>query len=83
MSETQQVGRKFMMTFQEVIESIESLSEEDQDALFELIRKRRIEARRSGIAANAQVVLQAVDEGTAQRGSFEDMKAYLLSDEDE
>ncbi|MEM9451266.1 MAG: hypothetical protein AAGA75_22400 [Cyanobacteria bacterium P01_E01_bin.6] len=72
-----------MMTFQEVIESIESLSEEDQDALFELIRKRRIEARRSGIAANAQVVLQAVDEGTAQRGSFEDMKAYLLSDEDE
>lgn len=71
------------MTFQEVIESIESLSEEDQDLLFESIRRRRIESRRSEIAANAQEALQAVETGTVRRGSFEAMKAYLLSDEDE
>ncbi len=35
------------MTFQEMVDSIEKLSPEDQDELFELIRKRRIEQRRS------------------------------------
>ncbi|MCW6038785.1 hypothetical protein K4A83_21295 [Spirulina subsalsa FACHB-351] len=72
-----------MMTFQEIIESIEELPAEDQEQLFELIRKRRIESRRAEIAANAQNVFQAVEAGTAKRGSFEEMKAYLLSDEDE
>ncbi|WP_434221820.1 hypothetical protein ACOKW7_22665 [Limnospira platensis CENA597] len=72
-----------MMTFQEIIESIEELPAEDQEQLFELIRKRRIESRRAEIAANAQNVFQAVEAGTAKRGNFEEMKAYLLSDEDE
>lgn len=72
-----------MMTFQDIIESIEKLSLDDQDLLFELIRKRRIEARRAEIAANAQEVLQAVEAGTAKGGDFEAVKAYLLSDEDE
>lgn len=66
------------MTFQEIIESIEGLSEEDQDLLFELIRKRRIEARRAEIAVTAQAVLQAVEAGTAKRGNFDQMKAYLM-----
>ncbi len=83
MPDVKKVRGKCVMTFQEVIESIESLSEEEQDSLFELIRKRRIEARRSEIAANAQEALRAVETGTAQRGSFEEMKTYLLSDEDE
>lgn len=64
-------------------QSIEELSEEEQDLLFELIRKRRIEARRAEIAANAQAVLQAVEAGTAKKGSFEEIKAFLLSDDDE
>lgn len=72
-----------MMTFQEIIESIERLSEEDQDLVFELIRKRRIETRRAEIATNAQEAFQAVETGTAEKGSFEEVKAYLLSDEDE
>ncbi|MGK7889760.1 MAG: hypothetical protein AB4042_10525 [Leptolyngbyaceae cyanobacterium] len=69
------------MTFQEIIESIEQLSTDDQDLLFELIHKRRIEARRAEIAANAQEVFQSVENGTAQQGNFESVKAYLLSDE--
>jgi hypothetical protein len=71
------------MTFQEIIDSIEKLSTEDQDELFELIRKRRVEQRRSEILANARRVLQAVDDGTAKRGSFEDIKSYLLADDEE
>jgi hypothetical protein len=73
----------FMMTFQEIVDSIEGLSMEDQDQLFELIRKRRVEARRAEIATNAQEVFKAVEMGTAKRGSFEDLKAYLLTDENE
>jgi hypothetical protein len=60
------------MTFQEMVDSIEELSTEDQDELFELIRKRRIEQRRSEILANAQIALKAIDEGTAKRGSFDE-----------
>jgi hypothetical protein len=72
-----------MMTFQEIVNSIEGLSMEDQEELFELIRKRRVEARRAEIAANAQEVFKAVEVGTAKRGSFEDLKAYFLTDENE
>jgi hypothetical protein len=72
-----------MMTFQEIVDSIEGLSMEDQEQLFELIRKRRVEARRAEIVANAQEVFKAVEMGTAKRGSFEDLKAYLLTDENE
>ena len=41
-------------SFQDIIESVESLSIEDQDYLFDLIRKRRIEKRRGEIAKNPQ-----------------------------
>ncbi len=40
--------------FQEVIESVESLSIEDQDYLFELIRKRRIQKKRLQIAKDGE-----------------------------
>jgi prlF antitoxin for toxin YhaV_toxin len=68
------------MTFQEMVDSIEKLSTEDQEELFELIRKRLIEQRRSEILANARLAFKAVDEGTAKRGSFEDVKSYLLEE---
>jgi hypothetical protein len=71
-----------MMTFQEIIESIEILPVEDQDYLFDLIRKRRIEHRRAEILANAQEAMQAVKDGTAKRGSVQDLIADLLGDDD-
>ena len=71
------------MTLQEIIAQVESLSIEDQDQLFELIRKRRIENRRDQILANAHEVFKAVETGTAMRGTFEELKSYLLEDEEE
>ena len=71
-----------MMTIQEIIDQVESLSIEDQDQLFELIRKRRIENRRAEILANAQEVMQAFKNGTAKRGSVDDLIADLLGDDD-
>jgi hypothetical protein len=70
-------------SFQELIDSIEQLSLEEQNHLFELIQKRRIEKRRSSIAEKAQVTLKAVELGIAKQGSFQDLKADLLGDEEE
>ena len=72
-----------MTLLQEMIQSLDDLSIEEQRQLFELIRKRRIEAQRAEIVVNARMVFEAVEQGTAKRGNFEDLKAYLLSDKDE
>ena len=69
--------------FQDIIDSLESLSVEDQDYLFDLIRKRRVEKRRLEIRKNGEETLQALAIGTAQRGTAEDIKAYLLEDDEE
>ena len=71
-----------MMVFQQIIDSIEVLSIEDQDYLFELIRKRRIENRRRGILANSEEVMKSFKDGTAKRGSVDDLIADLLGDDD-
>ena len=71
-----------MMTFQKIIESIETLPVEDQDYLFDLIRRRRISQRRTEILAKAQEAMQAVKDGTAKRGSVQDLIADLLGNDD-
>ncbi len=70
------------MTLQEIIAQVQSLSIEDQEQLFELIRKRRVENRRAEILANAQEVMEAFKNGTAKRGSVDDLIADLLGDDD-
>lgn len=69
--------------FQNLIESIETLSIEDQDYLFDLIRKRRIEKIRSEIADNAQAILTDLQEGKAKIGTVDDLIADLLEEEDD
>ena len=69
--------------FQNLIESIETLSIEDQDYLFDLIRKRRIEKRRSEIADNAQAILTDLQEGKAKIGTVDDLIADLSEEEDD
>ncbi|MBD2152442.1 hypothetical protein H6F44_20310 [Pseudanabaena sp. FACHB-1277] len=71
-----------MMVFQQIIDSIEGLSIEDQDYLFELIRKRRIESRRQEILANSEEVMKSFENGTAKKGSVDDLIADLLGDDD-
>jgi ribosomal 50S subunit-associated protein YjgA (DUF615 family) len=71
------------MTFQEIVDSVRNLSKEDRDRLFELIRQRRIEERENEIIANAREVFKAVEMGTAKRGTFDDLKSYLLADDEE
>ena len=71
-----------MMTLQEIISSINSLPTEDQEHLFEFLRQQRIENRQQEILANAQEVMQAFKNGTAKRGSVDDLNTDLLEDDD-
>lgn len=68
------------VSLQTAIEYVEALSAEEQDMLFELIKKRRIEKRREEIATNAAQTLAAFKSGTANRGNFADLKADLLDE---
>ena len=72
-----------MIIFQEIVDSLGSLSIEDRDRLFELIRQQRMEERENEILTNAREVFKAVEMGTAKRGTFEDLKSYLLADDEE
>ena len=71
------------MRFQEIIESIEALSAEEQEHLWDLIRKRRIEHRREEIANHARALKLDFKEGRAKQGTVDDLIADLLDDKDE
>jgi hypothetical protein len=69
-------------TLQTVIESVEALSTEEQDFLFNLIHKRRINQRRQEIAQHATQTLDAVQNGTAQRNTATEIMADLFGDDE-
>ena len=71
------------ISFQEIIDSVEKLSIDEQDYLFELIKKRRIEKRRLEIANHAQAVLESFKQGTAKIGTVDDLIADLLDEQDD
>jgi DNA topoisomerase IA len=64
------------MTFREIIDSIEKLSIEDQDKLFELVIKRRAEA-----LAMAQQVSEMTARMKARGESFGNARQNLLDDD--
>jgi hypothetical protein len=71
-----------MMTLQEIINSIENLPTEDREYLFEFLQKQRINQKRTEILTNAEELKQAFKDGTAKRGSVDDLIADLLGDDD-
>lgn len=70
------------MNIQEIINSIEKLPTEDREYLFEFLRQQQIENRRMEILANAKEVTEGFKNGTAKRGSVDDLIADLLGDDD-
>jgi hypothetical protein len=68
---------------QSVIESVEALSEEERDILYDFIHKRRIDQRRQEILKNGVEAVEAAKNGTAQRGTAEEIMADLLGDDTE
>jgi hypothetical protein len=74
-------------TLQTAIEAVEALSTEDQDFLFDLIHKRRTQPsqailqRREEIRQNGIAAMEAVNSGTAKRGTAAELIADLFDDE--
>ncbi len=63
--------------FESVLESIESLSIQDQEAIIALISKRLVERRRAEIAANIVKAQQEYQEGKLVRGTVDDLMDEL------
>ena len=70
------------MTVEDIVDSIDRLSIEDQEKLFELVRKRRIEQQEAEILASRRELKQAIANGTAKKGSVQDLIIDLLGDND-
>ncbi len=70
------------MTVEDIVESIERLSIEDQEKLFDLIRQRRSQQQEAEILASRRELKQAIAEGTAKKGNVRDLIADLLGDND-
>ena len=65
---------------QQAIDSIEALSEDEQDFVFDLIQKRRIALRRKDIAQSALDTMVAVQNGNAKRGTAAEVIADIFGD---
>lgn len=72
-----------MMAYQEILDAIAVLSEDEQEELFEALRQRMMEIKRAEILKNAQSLRDAMANGTACIGTAEDLIAYLTEDDDE
>ena len=65
------------MSFQDLIEAVESMPLDDQFMLVELINKRIIEKRRAELVAEVQEARSAFTRGEVKRGTFEDLMKDL------
>ena len=65
------------MSFQDLIEAVESMPLDDQFMLVELINKRIIEKRRAELVARVQEARDAFKRGDIKSGTFEDLMKDL------
>lgn len=63
--------------FNEVLEIVETLSAEDQEALIEVVRRRGAEQRRMEIAANIVVAHEEYKAGKGRRVTVDELMAEL------
>lgn len=68
------------MTLQEIINSFDSLSGDDQDSLLKILYQHRTKAREAEILANVQELKEAIAKGTAKTGTVDDLIADLNED---
>jgi hypothetical protein len=71
-------GAVHSLSFQDLIEAVESMPLDDQSMLVELINKRIIEKRRGELVAEVQKARGAFKRGEAKRGTLEDLMKDLL-----
>lgn len=64
-------------TFQEALDMIEGLPEQQQWDLVEIIRSRQIERRREALVASVEQARRELARGEARRGGVDDLLADL------
>ncbi len=60
-------------TFDKILEQIDNLSNEDQELLIDVVKKRLIECRRNQIVDNIKQAHQEYESNNVIRGSVEDI----------
>jgi len=65
------------VTFQDALEVVESLPEQQQEDLIDIIRRRIIEHRRDLLAENIKKAKQEFARGEVKRGSIADLMKEL------
>jgi hypothetical protein len=63
--------------FDEVLEAVESLSDEHQENLIDIVRRRQIERRREALAIGIQEARKDLARGAVRRGSLDDLLGEL------
>ena len=64
-------------TFQEALEMVESLPEEQQEDLVAIVQRRRIESRREALAESIRQAREEFARGEFRRGSADDLLREL------
>jgi U3 small nucleolar ribonucleoprotein component len=67
------------LTFGEVLDTVEQLSLEDQEALTDIIRRRIIEQRRAELAKDIQEAQEEFKAGSARPVTPDELMAEILS----
>jgi hypothetical protein len=70
-------GAAQSLSFQDLIDAVESLPLDDQPMLVELINKRITETRRAELVAEVQDARRAFKNGEVKRGTVEDLMKDL------
>ncbi len=66
-------GAAESLSFQDLIDAVESLPLDDQSMLVEIINKRIIEKRRAELAAEVKEAQEAFARGEVRRGTVKDL----------
>ncbi len=64
-------------TFQEALDIVETLPDEQQESLIDILRRRRIERRRDALAGSLSAARAEYSRGEVRTGSVEDLLAEL------
>jgi hypothetical protein len=64
--------------FNSILELVESLTEDEQKTLIDLVNKRRIERKRDQIAANIINSTKEYEQGNVFRGTADEVMAELM-----
>jgi hypothetical protein len=71
------VSKSATASFQQALEMVEGLPEEQQEDLLEIVRNRQRERRREALAMSVEEARRELARGEVQRGTVDDLMAEI------